>query len=109
MLIGVLIARIGEVPVGDPFIDIAGHVVETVRTFARVEAADRHRVALFLEREPALWRVGPRQVELVAPWKDALVCAACRLLPFHLRGQTFSPPPAEGVGPLPGGGEDPAG
>ncbi len=42
------VVRVGLVPVYRPFLDVAGHIVQSVGTLAVIKAADRHRIRILV-------------------------------------------------------------
>src|SRR5205823_8379251 len=78
-------------PIPAPFPDVAGAVVEAVRTAVPRDAADRQRMA----RAAAMG--GERGIPLVAPGKAAAVIAAGSAFPFGFGGQAHSERAREGV------------
>ena len=103
---------IGVVPVGDPFPDIAGHVVQAIRV--GFEAAHRRRAGIAIGSGVAGWEdtlpdVGEPAVAaaviglVAAPDVGQTIDApTCRAFPFSLGGQAFAGPAAVGVGIFPG-------
>src|SRR5579883_2265147 len=97
---GAFLVILRIVPIGDPFPDVARHVVGTIRTLAGFVAADRHQGFL---ADPLLVVVEMLRRWLdVAPGEAPILGTLRCLLPFGFRGQTFAGPFAIslGVGPV---------
>src|SRR3569832_1550402 len=99
---GMGVAGIGLVPGRRPFPHVAGHIVKAERTHPVRKRPHGHGIALLLENDPTLRRVGRVGVELVAPWEHAAVGAARRLFPLLVGGQPLAGPGAIGLGIVPG-------
>src|SRR3989304_4567611 len=91
-----IVAGVRLVPVGCPFLRVAGHVHRPVRARAFLERAYRHGAAVLAERIYLLC------VEVAAPWELPAVGAAGGLLPFSLGRKSFALPLAVGIGFMPG-------
>ena len=96
ILLRAFLVILGIVPIVDPFPDIAGHVVNAERAFARFIAPDRHEGLL---ADPPLIEVKMLHGGLdIAPGESPVGGALSCFFPFSFSRESFTRPCAVGLG-----------